>query len=247
MRKLILISIVLGLNSFINCQVYGQLSEDSLKNICKTNYKLDVTNTGQKYLQTQMERGNLIEKTEEIFKDYFKSIKIFIVDYELIKQEFEPHGHFFYPYIYIVNSFTGEQVSFRSYDLFNDLINSARTKVTNLDRCYLYLLNTYEREGLGLTDPNSYKSTINSNSIFLLAAKSRQIFKSNYGQAWRAYYGDEKMRQVRANIRELISGSNRDNIYVSITKLAEACDTVYCYSFKFEKDNLKEVSLVRFQ
>lgn len=221
------------------CLGYCQLPADSLKGICIQRYKNDILDGGNTYLKREIKNGNLTGDVKEAFKGYFDSIKVLLINHKEVKPQWiiddDPNV---YPRLYAFNQYTWLQADTKNYAAFNTLTNSAHKKITNLDKCYLYLfLNGAEPYSIIYTD--AYRHRISSNSVFL--AHMMSLFSSNCGTCqW------PEPDIPRTAIENDIAQSDIKHIKVYSLQTLDKQRATYRYMFVFDKhDNITNVAFAR--
>jgi hypothetical protein len=205
----------------------AQLSEDSLKNICK-----DLSEKQLNGCDTTNGWVCKIQSVDELFKGYFKNIKIFMAFinyYRLDKGRLwiSDHSPMVFHW-YILNPATGKKVDWNEISEFNKLFEDGHL-LCNLDKCYLYLLLNV-KESINITDPRDYRKAVNNSSIFL-----KDHLPAGTYQSFGIVYSSDRTRVynlVRSQIDDDITRSTKKrlNVYVS------SKDNIYRYEFYFKRN-----------
>ncbi|MDR3679559.1 MAG: hypothetical protein P4L41_06315 [Flavipsychrobacter sp.] len=220
---------------------YAQLSEDSLKKICVNDYARILDRQHAKS-QNEIRFGAHTDTVRELFSGYFKDIRVMLLQCNA-KSLIDWKGNeievsdvpMSYSKLYFLDARTGQPIDAKRYKSFNEIVNTANKKITNLDKCYLYLFfYNIEPERYGLTSLHMYKNGLNDKSIFL--AEEEFVFNhfSPVGGPTppTGYYDDEF---------DAVAESNNNQVYIFVNKSVGLRDTAYFYQFDFNKKGLKDV------
>lgn len=200
----------------------AQVSDDSLKNICKELYQSQEKNKPGTYR---------IHPVEEVFAGYFKNVKVFLVScqHSLMGDSTKMSFHDAYSYsFYLLKTETGRNVELNGIEDFNAVFEEQRP-VCNLDKCYLYLL-LVEKTTNNLTSPRDYRKILSNNSVFLKDALPYQAHHQ-YGVV---YHRSDilKKQEGRLQLDEDISSSTRN--YINIHTVSG--EAIYRHQFLFNRD-----------
>ncbi len=211
-------------------QAEAQVSDDSLKDVCKDLYQSQINNTDSLKKYNLAPASHL--EIDEIFHGYFKGLRLFLVGANFPHKQYGLHFHS--PYItelYILNAETGKELKVGGVEEFNRIFGNC-SKLCNLDRCYLYLFIVAKETGR-ITRPNDYRNVLNSNSVYKKDSLTLNRWHA-FGTIVKPYplRSFEAYEMVRAKIHADLSQSDKDDIYV----FAESKEIIYRYEFIFTKD-----------
>jgi|GEM_PF-4143831 len=207
---------------------FGQLSDDSLRQVVKNYYKKDIV---EPYIK--LTEPDFVENIQERCTGCFNSFKIFIVDFHFNEGYSVADGINSYPKMYLVNSFTGIKEDIQGSKNFNITINSSRIGLSNLEKCYIYLFATLEKINI-VTPPTTYDSTIVRNSLFLFLSDTTYFFKFYNAIPWYNIREIENKKYIRK--------SRKSSIYMYAGEYEQYIEKVYRYRFSFKKEKLKKIT-----
>ncbi len=216
-----------------SCISYCQLSSDSLMRICLANYYLEKNDD---FTSGHCFNSKLYKRVS--FGDYFDCYNVIeiyelteILTHNLSNPSIIDTSYYVSREcanaIYLVNSEDGQIISPRGYDTFNEIINSCYRKVSNLEKCYLYLLFNQLTDGgfinkRGYSAYNEFGNSLSAISalLFNCSPQSKTI------PCWFYEKADNEMKKSDVNCIKLFTCANRSKDYF-------ACG----YTFIFDTSN----------
>lgn len=212
----------------------AQLSDDTLKSICKELYKTQLHTTSAPLAGTTYR----IEPVKEIFHGYFNNAKVFQVScHHLTLINGVPTATMHDAHssqLYALDPATGKEIEINSIDEFNRIFAASPT-LCNLDKCYLYLFFATKTPG-NLTNPGKYRKALSNASVFIRDTIPHYTNHS-YGVLYNRNEVDSLLK-INSQIDHDISQSTKNNIYIySVSEKG-----TYRYEFIYTpKGTLKEV------
>jgi hypothetical protein len=216
---------------------YGQIGYSSLVNICAEQFNND------KYIYPYREcKGCKVDVRKEIEDTFGRYILLGAYNLDSVDFDIESTG-LNSPYVfkftaeyflYIIDIYSGEIVSVENIDKFNVIMNTAKQKLSNLDKCTLYLLlnkfGVYGFSDLARGYPKSIKQS----------KKFTNLHFTFWGNRYSKF---ENPEWLCSKIKFDKDQSNNNNIFI-YEFLSDTSEYLACrYQFLFDStDNISRIN-----
>jgi hypothetical protein len=203
---------------FSSLRSFSQYSEDLLKNM-----HLQVDNDPS-FVWIKSRHPNFVGymTMNELFKDYFDSFRVFVLDYKYLRAG-SPH-YTSQAKLYAFDRKTSKLMCFEQEQSFINNINQAKIKISNLDKCYLYLYLNHLVTTHNIIAPKSFKEELSNGSVFVSSGASG-LFISWY-PSWNLPFDDE--------VKSDIASSSNSKIIIYVDDPKDFNKAPWQYSFFFD-------------